>query len=268
MLTLVLQAAGYRTVYLNEALTEGLAPEGLKEYVTQRARWCLGLMQIARGGFGPFADNRLRLRDRWSVIDSVFFWLTTFSFRLAAMTFPLLYWFFNITVVDASVADVVRYFGPYIIWVLFTLNFVSGGLIIPIVNDVSQLLGAIPITRAAIVGLIRPKGHPFSDKSGSAMAVDAPVPDPDCIDGYRRLAGHLHRSLCLQRCRRRKDCDTFLDGLQSDCAGCNADSLRRAPAFRAPLRGSPGAHCRLCRRPTTPRLDNGACTGICAYPRD
>jgi cellulose synthase (UDP-forming) len=162
MLTLVLQAAGYRTVYLNEALTEGLAPEGLKEYVTQRARWCLGLMQIARGDFGPLADNRLRLRDRWSVIDSVFFWLTTFSFRLAAMTFPLLYWFFNITVVEASVADVVRYFCPYIIWVLFTLNFVSGGLIIPIVNDVSQLLGAIPITRAAIVGLIRPKGHPFS----------------------------------------------------------------------------------------------------------
>lgn len=162
MLTLVLQASGFRTVYLNEALTEGLAPEGLKEYVTQRARWCLGLMQIARGGLGPLSDNRLRLRDRWSVIDSVFFWLTTFSFRLAAMTFPLLYWFFNITVVEASVADVVRYFGPYIIWVLFTLNLVSGGLIIPIVNDVSQLLGAIPITRAAIVGLIKPKGHPFS----------------------------------------------------------------------------------------------------------
>ncbi|HEV7436231.1 MAG TPA: glycosyltransferase [Pseudorhizobium sp.] len=162
MLTLVLQAAGFRTIYLNEALTEGLAPEGLKEYVTQRARWCLGLMQIARSGLGPLSENRLRLRDRWSVIDSIFFWLTTFSFRLAAMTFPLLYWFFNITVVEATVADVVRYFGPYIIWVLFTLNFVSGGLIIPIVNDVSQLLGAIPITRAAIVGLIKPKGHPFS----------------------------------------------------------------------------------------------------------
>lgn len=162
MLTLALKEAGHRTVYLNEALTEGLAPEGLKEYVTQRARWCLGLMQIARGRLGPMAGNRLQLRDRWSVIDSVFFWLTTFSFRLAAMAFPLLYWFFNITVVEASVPDVVRYFGPYIIWVLFALNFVSGGLIIPIVNDVSQLLGALPITRAAIVGLLKPKGHPFS----------------------------------------------------------------------------------------------------------
>lgn len=162
MLTLVLQEAGYRTLYLNEALTEGLAPEGLKEYVTQRARWCLGLMQIARSRLGPLAANNLRLRDRWSVADSVIFWLSTFSFRLAAVTFPLLYWFFNITVVDASVPEIIAYFTPYYMWVLFSLNFVSGGLIVPVVNDVSQLLGAIPITRAAVVGLIKPKGHPFS----------------------------------------------------------------------------------------------------------
>ncbi len=162
MLTLVLQEAGYRTVYLNEALTEGLAPEGLKEYVTQRARWCLGLMQIARSRLGPFGQNGLRLRDRWSVADSVVFWLSTFSFRLAAVIFPLLYWFFNITVVDANVPDIIAYFVPYYMWVLFSLNFVSGGLIVPVVNDVSQLLGAIPITRAAVIGLIKPKGHPFS----------------------------------------------------------------------------------------------------------
>ncbi|MDD3506607.1 MAG: hypothetical protein PHX65_08705, partial [Sulfurimonas sp.] len=91
-------------VYLNEALTEGLAPEGLKEYVTQRARWCLGLMQIARSRVGPLAHNRLRLRDRWSVIDSVLFWWTTFSFHIASMVFPLLYWFFNVIVINASVA--------------------------------------------------------------------------------------------------------------------------------------------------------------------
>ena len=161
MLTLALQEAGWRTVYLNEPLTEGLAPEGLKEYVTQRARWCLGLMQIARGRLGPLTSNRLRLRDRWSVIDSVLYWTTTFSFRLAALTFPLLYWFFGVTVVNASVPDVITYFGVYFLWILMALNLVSRGLVVPIVNDVSQLLGAAPITRAALIGLARPKGHPF-----------------------------------------------------------------------------------------------------------
>ena len=162
MLTLALQEKGHRTVYLNEALTEGLAPEGLKEYITQRARWCLGLMQIARGRLGPLARNGLRLRDRWSVADSVLFWATSFSFRLAALVYPLLYWFFNVTVVDATVPDVLSYFGIYFVWILVCLNFVSGGLVVPVVNDVSQLLGAMPITRAAYVGLLQPKGHPFS----------------------------------------------------------------------------------------------------------
>ncbi|EPX76585.1 glycosyltransferase [Salipiger mucosus] len=162
MLTLALQDGGWRTVYLAEPLTEGLAPEGLKEYVTQRARWCLGLMQIARSSLGPLARSNLRLRDRWSVVDSILYWTTTFPFRIAAIVFPLLYWFFNITVVNASLPDVISYFGAYYIWILMTLNLLSRGMVVPILNDVSQLIGAIPISRAAFTGLFRPHGHPFS----------------------------------------------------------------------------------------------------------
>ncbi|MDT0683961.1 cellulose synthase catalytic subunit [Roseicyclus sp. F158] len=162
MLTMSLQEKGFRTVYLNEALTEGLAPEGLKEYVTQRARWCLGLMQIARSDLGPLSRRRMRLRDRWSVIDSAFYWLFSFVFRIAAFVFPLLYWFFNITVVNAAVPDVISYFGTYYAWVLLTSTLLSPGMVVPIFHDVSQLVGAFPITRAAITGLLRPHGHPFS----------------------------------------------------------------------------------------------------------
>jgi len=56
---------------------------------------------------------------------------------------------------------VITYFGTYFAWVLVALNLISRGLIVPIVNDVSQILGAIPITRAAFTGLARPKGHAF-----------------------------------------------------------------------------------------------------------
>ena len=162
MLTIVLQDAGWETAYLNEALTEGLAPEGLKEYVSQRARWCLGMMQIARSRVGPFSRSRLRLRDRWSVTDAVIYWLTSFPFRLASLTYPLLYWFGNVTVVDARVPDVITYFGVYYFWTLLAMNMLARGNILPVIHDVSQLIGAIPITRAAIVGLLKPVGHPFT----------------------------------------------------------------------------------------------------------
>ncbi|SLN60336.1 Cellulose synthase catalytic subunit [UDP-forming] [Roseivivax jejudonensis] len=162
LLSLTMQSHGYQTAYLNEPLTEGLAPEGLKEYVTQRARWCLGLMQIARSPLGPFRRNALRLRDRWSVIDSVFYWLPSFIFRLAVVVFPLLYWYFNVIVVDAPLDEVLIYFATYYLWAQIVMNLMAPLMILPILHDVSQLIGAIPISRAAIVGLLKPKGHPFS----------------------------------------------------------------------------------------------------------
>jgi cellulose synthase (UDP-forming) len=64
LITLKLACAGWRTIYLNEPLSTGLAPEGIKEYLTQRGRWCLGFMQIVRSPFGPFSRGRLSLALR------------------------------------------------------------------------------------------------------------------------------------------------------------------------------------------------------------
>lgn len=161
LLTIRLDSHGYRTVYLNEALTEGLAPEGLHEYVVQRGRWCLGMMQIVRNVYNPLGANRLRLMQRFSLIDSLLFWTTTFPFRLTALIGPLLYWYFGIIVVSASLTDVVSYYLPYYAAVLITLNWISGGLIWPVLNDVSQLIAAWPITRAAAMGLLTKGPHKF-----------------------------------------------------------------------------------------------------------
>lgn len=119
------------------------------------------MVQIAHSRVGPFSRSRLRLRDRWSVLDAGTYWLTTFPFRIAALAYPLLYWFFNIIVVDAAVPEVISYFGVYYLWTLAALNRLSRGNIVPMINDVSQLVGAFPIARAALTGLVRPHGHPF-----------------------------------------------------------------------------------------------------------
>ncbi|MEZ0167455.1 glycosyltransferase [Microvirga sp. TS319] len=161
LLSIRLDSHGYRTVYLNEALTEGLAPEGLHEYVVQRGRWCLGMMQIVRNVYNPLGFNNLRFMQRLSLLDSVLFWTTTFPFRLTALVCPLLYWFFGIVVVNASVPDLISYYLPYYAAVLISLNWISGGLIWPVLNDVSQLIAAWPITRAVAMGLLTKGPHKF-----------------------------------------------------------------------------------------------------------
>ncbi|MFL6839701.1 MAG: glycosyltransferase [Bradyrhizobium sp.] len=173
LLTLRLSEHGWRTVYLNEALSEGLAPEGLSEYVVQRGRWCLGLMQIARNNYSPFGAHKLGLVHRLSMFDSLLYWTTTFPFRLGALICPLLYWWCGVTVVNASVVDIITYYVPYYLAVMATLNWLSKGLFIPILNDVSQLIAAWPVCRAAALGLLTKGPHKFfvTAKGGDRLKI-------------------------------------------------------------------------------------------------
>ncbi|MGQ9369993.1 glycosyltransferase [Azospirillum sp. ST 5-10] len=161
LVTVRLKERGWRTVYLNERLSEGLAPEGLKEYVTQRGRWCLGMMQIVRGPSGPFSRGRLGLLDRLGLIDSFLYWSTTFPFRMFCLLAPLLYWWFGISVVNATAPDVVAYFLPYYAAVMIAFNWTSRGQMVPVLHDVGQMLTMFEILRAVTTGLLKPQGHAF-----------------------------------------------------------------------------------------------------------
>jgi len=162
LLTLRLAEKGWKTAYLNEPLTEGLAPEGLHEYIVQRGRWCLGMMQIIRNVYNPLGNHKLPFMHRLSIVDSLLYWSTTFSFRLAGIIFPLLYWWFGVTVVNASVSDIIIYYVPYYLAVMAVLNWISKGLFVPIFNDVAQLVVAWPINRAVWMGLATRGPHKFS----------------------------------------------------------------------------------------------------------
>lgn len=162
LLTLRLLQVGYRTVYLNERLTLGLAPEGLKEYVTQRSRWCLGFMQIFRSKDGPLVPgNRLRIVDRVSLLESFLFWCATYLFRVTAFIVPIIYLLFDVHAVDVDIVDGISHFLPYYFVHIGTVVWLSEGRILPVMTDLSQLLGAREILRAVAIGLLSPHGHKF-----------------------------------------------------------------------------------------------------------
>ncbi|MEI9916828.1 MAG: glycosyltransferase family 2 protein [Methylovirgula sp.] len=56
---------GFRTIFLNEMLSMGLAPEGLSSYISQRSRWCLGAIQqmYTRWSFAGAGENRYHQPD-------------------------------------------------------------------------------------------------------------------------------------------------------------------------------------------------------------
>lgn len=109
----------------------------------------------------PWTRRSLPPAQRWSLADSGLYWISTFPFRLASLACPLLYWFFGVTVVNATVDDVLLYYVPFNVATTLALNWLSRGLVVPVLNDVGQLLAAWPITRAVALGLARPGPHAF-----------------------------------------------------------------------------------------------------------
>ena len=162
LVTLKMKAAGFRTIYLNEKLSLGLAPEGLKEYITQRSRWALGFVQIVMGALGPFRrGNGLRAIDRISLVETFLYWSANYSFRLLGILVPILYWIFNINAVQANVADTLAYYLPHFIAQITIMGWMARGRVMPIMSDVTQLLAASQILQAVAHGLIKPKGQKF-----------------------------------------------------------------------------------------------------------
>jgi cellulose synthase (UDP-forming) len=161
LLTLRLDRQGWRTVYLNERLSVGLAPEGMTEYITQRGRWCLGLMQIVRSASGPLSRGRLSLPLRVGLADAFFYWSVSFLFKLVCLLAPIVYWFTGMTPGTAPAEDVLSHFLPYYAAVMMTLYWATGGLVQPVLTDVSHVLTMPAALKATLIGLLQPGGHSF-----------------------------------------------------------------------------------------------------------
>jgi cellulose synthase (UDP-forming) len=162
LLTLRLRQIGYRTVYLNERLSLGLAPEGLREYIVQRSRWCLGFMQICVGRSGPLRPGAgLSLVDRLILSETFLHWAATHLYRLLGLALPLSYFLFGIVAVRADISDTLYHFLPYFIAQTQAVAWLSGSRALPIMGDLSHLLAASSIVKAVWQGLTKPQGQKF-----------------------------------------------------------------------------------------------------------
>jgi cellulose synthase (UDP-forming) len=152
---------GYRTIFLNEALSLGLAPEGLKEYVSQRSRWCLGTIQQVYTRWSFWGRGKLSFVQRLSVLDSVLFWAARAPFRLMLLSAPMLYWWTHTSVIRATLPELIYWMAPSIVCDTMFMSFVSRNRVLPVITEVSQLAPAFAICRTIAGAMIRPFGRPF-----------------------------------------------------------------------------------------------------------
>jgi cellulose synthase (UDP-forming) len=162
LLTLRLRQIGFQTVYLNERLSLGLAPEGLKEYIVQRSRWCLGFVQICMGSSGPFRfGNGLSIFDRIILVETFLHWAATHAYRLLGLIIPIAFLLFGIEAVHADLGDTLLHFLPYVVVQMSLIAWLSEWRVLPIIADLSHMLAATDIVKSVYRGLTKPKGQKF-----------------------------------------------------------------------------------------------------------
>ncbi|WP_131113650.1 glycosyltransferase family 2 protein [Lichenihabitans psoromatis] len=166
-LTYTMMSHGYVTRWLNERLSVGLAAEGLPEYITQRARWCLGTIQVALLRNGPFRGANFTMVQRLHYLHGVLNWLCK-PFIVLMLLAPAVYWFFGIPAFEADYVDFLGHAVPALLAFYAYSGWVSRRRTLPIFMEVTHMVTAVAVTWTLITCLYRPFGRPFkvTDKGG------------------------------------------------------------------------------------------------------
>lgn len=189
-----MREVGYQTLYLNEPLTTGLAPEGLGEYIVQRHRWCLGLMQIVREHYNPLSwRHRLGLMDRLHLADTFMYWAFSFLIRYLFMAAPVVYWLTGWKVMDADLPSILSHLAPWLVLHIAVMTWITRGTLQPLLNDVTQLLIAPAAIHATLTGLFSRQKHKFKvtpkGLTGDVTTIDWTALRPILIFGAFNLIG-------------------------------------------------------------------------------
>lgn len=161
LLSFKLIDAGYVTRYLNEKLSNGLAPETIAEYIKQRSRWGIGAIQSLFVKVGPFGRNNLDLMHRFLFLETANYWLSLPTFCLFGLIAPLLYWYGGISILRADAPDYAFYFLPAFFSSTALFVWVSSGRIVPILTDLTEFVCASRVAPSVWSALLFRKVQTF-----------------------------------------------------------------------------------------------------------
>lgn len=107
---MLIQAAGWETVFVNKVVAVGLAPETYKDLLKQRDRWGRGNIQVFRK-WNPLKIKGLSLMQKLLYMDGVHYWFFG-VYKIVFLISPILYLVFGIIVLNATFNDLLWYWVP------------------------------------------------------------------------------------------------------------------------------------------------------------
>ncbi len=159
--TYVLLALGYKTRFLNEKLSSGLATQDIGEFVNQRTRWGIGTLQCLVTPRGALRAKGLSLLDRVFFLDPVLYYIGTL-WTLCLLAAPALYWWFGISPFHSDYGQLLVVLGPRMLLSVYGLYMLSSKKNLPFVTEIGRIVGLVPFLRAVWNLLMNPRSQIFS----------------------------------------------------------------------------------------------------------
>ena len=154
-----LHSRGWSSAYVDEPLLAGFQPETIDAFLTQRSRWCQGMVQIFLLK-PPFFKKGLTFMQRVSYLSSMTFWFFPLS-RMAFMLAPMLYIFFNLEIYNASFQEFMAYTGILMTSAVLTQNYLYHSVRWPWISETYEYMQSVHLVPVIFSTIWKPRAPNF-----------------------------------------------------------------------------------------------------------
>lgn len=158
--TLTLLEHGYRTVYLNEKLSQGLAADTIESYFIQRARWCHGAIQSLFLAHGPLFAKKLSVIQRLMFIP--FGWILQPTTKMCTLIIPIVYLWTGVAPLYLSQESMIfEYLVPMMVFNSLVMFWLIKNRYLPVISNSISYFSAFRMSTVVAKCLIRPFDQTF-----------------------------------------------------------------------------------------------------------
>lgn len=155
-----LQAAGYKTYFLDELLGAGAVAESMGEYIQQRVRWTQGTLQALFASTNPLKIDGLSFMQRAIHAYGILHYLLN-PFYIFLILLPILYFSFGYSPIYTTQGQFWFFFMPFISLNCLTFSWITREYTSKLSSIICECFMAIPLSIAALKTLLKPFGWRF-----------------------------------------------------------------------------------------------------------
>ncbi|MBW4577272.1 MAG: glycosyltransferase [Aphanothece sp. CMT-3BRIN-NPC111] len=151
---MMLQSKAYKTIFINELLSVGAAPENLFGYLVQRVRWAEGTIKVLLSKYNPLFLPGFNISQRINHLSGIFYWIDQGTQTISYIA-PALSLLLGMQALNTNMMFIIYYFLPPYIAGIILVPWLIGSRTI-LISYVYNALQCIPIANTVFKALAFP----------------------------------------------------------------------------------------------------------------